>query len=75
MCIRDSYLLSWALLGLSLGLGRIFLLGIAAGALQAAWHLRLIQTRSREGCFKAFRLNHWLGLAVFAGVALDLALR
>ncbi len=70
-----TYLLSWALLGLSLGLGQIFLLGITAGALQAAWHFRLIQTRSREGCFKAFRLNHWLGLAVFAGVALDLALR
>jgi 4-hydroxybenzoate polyprenyltransferase len=43
--------------------------------LQAAWHYRLIQARSRDGCFKAFRLNHWLGMAVFAGVALDLALR
>ncbi|HRD97092.1 MAG TPA: 4-hydroxybenzoate octaprenyltransferase [Rubrivivax sp.] len=75
MLFYAAYLLSWALLGLSLGLGRIFLLGIAAGALQAAWHYRLIQARSREGCFKAFRLNHWLGLAVFAGVALDLALR
>ncbi len=75
MLFYAAYLLSWALLGLSLGLGPIFLLGIAAGALQAAWHYRLIQARSREGCFKAFRLNHWLGLAVFAGVALDLALR
>jgi 4-hydroxybenzoate polyprenyltransferase len=75
MLFYAAYLLSWALLGLSLGLGRIFLLGIAAGALQAAWHYRLIQARSREGCFRAFRLNHWLGLAVFAGVALDLALR
>jgi 4-hydroxybenzoate polyprenyltransferase len=75
MLFYTAYLLSWALLGLSLGLGRIFLLGIAAGALQAAWHFRLIQTRSREGCFKAFRLNHWLGLAVFAGVVLDLAVR
>ncbi len=75
MLFYAAYLLSWALLGLSLGLGHIFLLGIAAGALQASWHYRLIQARSREGCFKAFRLNHWLGLAVFAGVALDLALR
>ncbi len=75
MLFYAAYLLSWALLGLSLGLGRIFLLGIAAGALQAGWHYRLIQARSREGCFRAFRLNHWLGLAVFAGVALDLALR
>ena len=75
MLFYAAYLLSWAWLGLSLGLGRVFLLGIAAGVLQAAWHYRLIQARSREGCFKAFRLNHWLGMAVFAGVALDLALR
>jgi 4-hydroxybenzoate polyprenyltransferase len=75
MAFYAAYLLSWAWLGLSLGLGRVFLLGIGAGALQAAWHYRLIQARSRDGCFKAFRLNHWLGMAVFAGVALDLALR
>jgi len=75
MLFYAAYLLSWAWLGLSLGLGRIFLLGIAAGVVQAAWHYRLIQARSRDGCFRAFRLNHWLGMAVFAGVALDLALR
>ncbi len=75
MLFYAAYLLSWAWLGLSLGLGRVFLLGICAGALQAVWHYRLIQARSREGCFRAFRLNHWLGMAVFAGVALDLALR
>ena len=70
-----AYLLSWALLGRALGLGVVFLLGIGAAALQALWHFTLIRTRSREGCFKAFRLNHWVGFAVFAGVAVDLALR
>ncbi len=69
------YLVGWAAMGLSLGLGRVFLLGIAAGAVQAGWHFTLIRGRSREGCFKAFRLNHWLGFAVFAGVALDLLLK
>ncbi|CAD5373305.1 4-hydroxybenzoate octaprenyltransferase [Rubrivivax sp. A210] len=69
------YLASWAALGLSLGLGRVFLLGIAAAAVQAVWHFLLIRDRTREGCFRAFRLNHWLGCAVFAGAALDLALR
>jgi len=33
----------------------------------------LIRDRSREGCFRAFRLNHWLGATVFAGVALGYA--
>ncbi len=56
-------------------LGWPFLAGLAAAAAQAAWHVRLIWTRSREGCFKAFRLNHWLGCAVFAGVALGYAWR
>jgi 4-hydroxybenzoate polyprenyltransferase len=40
---------------------------------QAAWHYRLIRQRARDGCFKAFRLNHWLGLTLFVGVVLQLA--
>ena len=42
---------------------------------QALWHWRLIHDRTREGCFKAFRLNHWLGFTVFAGVVAGYALR
>jgi 4-hydroxybenzoate polyprenyltransferase len=49
----------------------LLMLGLAAAALQAAWHLVLIKDRTREGCFKAFRLNHWVGFAAFAGVALN----
>ena len=70
-----AYLLSWAAIGRSLGLGGMFLIGIAVAAAQAVWHYTLIRDRSRDGCFRAFRENHWLGCAVFAGVALDLALR
>lgn len=47
-------------------------IGIAAG--QAVWHRWLIRDREREGCFKAFRLNHWLGFTVFAGIAASYAL-
>ena len=39
---------------------------------QVVWHWRLIKDRTRDGCFKAFRLNHWLGFTVFAGVVLGL---
>ena len=35
----------------------------------------LIRDRTRDGCFKAFRLNHWLGFTVFAGVVAGYALR
>jgi 4-hydroxybenzoate polyprenyltransferase len=75
MAFYATYLLTWAALGLSLGLGRLYLAGLVVAAAQALWHFTLIRDRSREGCFKAFRLNHWLGFAVFAGVAADLALR
>jgi 4-hydroxybenzoate polyprenyltransferase len=75
MAFYALHLLGWIWLGGALGLGGWFLLGIAAAAAQALWHYTLIRERSREGCFTAFRANHWLGFAVFAGVALDLALR
>ena len=75
MAFYAVYLGSWAVMGTRLGLGRVFLLGIAAATAQALWHWTLIRDRGRDGCFKAFRKNHWLGFAVFAGVAADLALR
>ena len=48
-----------------------FIVAIAVAALQMMWHAWLIRDRSRDGCFKAFRLNHWVGFAVFAGIALS----
>jgi len=66
-----AYLVSWAWL-LDAGVRGLWLwLGLAAAAAQVTWHLALIRDRSRDGCFKAFRLNHWIGLSLFAGVALS----
>ena len=75
MAFYAAYLVSWGWIGRALGLGQVFLLGLAAAAAQAAWHYTLIRRRTREGCFRAFRMNHWVGFAVFAGVAGDLWLR
>jgi len=49
--------------------------GVAAAAAQVVWHGWLIRTRTREGCFKAFRVNHWVGFALFAGIAAGYGLR
>jgi len=49
-----------------------WMVGLAVAAAQALWHYRLIRLRTRDGCFTAFRHNHWLGLAVFAGIVLSL---
>jgi 4-hydroxybenzoate polyprenyltransferase len=45
------------------------LAGIGAAAAQAIWHYTLIRGRTREECFKAFRLNHWVAFAVVAAIA------
>jgi 4-hydroxybenzoate polyprenyltransferase len=71
MAFYALYLVGWLYLGLKLGLGPLYAAGILLGALQAGWHLTLIYERTREGCFKAFRLNHWVGAAVFAGTVLS----
>jgi 4-hydroxybenzoate polyprenyltransferase len=55
--------------------GALYALALAAAAVQAAWHFTLIRTRTRDGCFRAFRTNHWLGFTVFAGVVLGYGLR
>ena len=53
----------------------VLVTALALAGAQAAWHFTLIRDRSREGCFKAFRLNHWLGFTLYAGVAIGYALR
>lgn len=51
----------------------IYLIAIGLALGQALWHIWLIRKRQRDDCFKAFRLNHWLGFTVFAGIAASYA--
>jgi 4-hydroxybenzoate polyprenyltransferase len=48
-------------------------LGVAGGLM--LYHYFLIRDRSREGCFKAFRHNNWVGVAVFAGIVASYLLK
>jgi 4-hydroxybenzoate polyprenyltransferase len=61
-------LLCWAQVGRLTGLSLPFWAGLALAGAQAIGHVWLIRGRDRESCFTAFRLNHWLGATVFAGV-------
>ena len=61
--------------GLDAGLGGWFVAGMLVAAGIAVYHYTLIRHRERMPCFAAFRHNNWLGAAVFAGIALDFALR
>ena len=75
MCFYAVYLSVWAWLGfdgdIALGMRWPYFAGLAAAAALAGWHYTLIRERSRDGCFRAFRLNHWIGFAVFAGVVVS----
>ncbi len=55
-------------------LSNYFLVGWFAALACAIYHLKLISTRNRENCFKAFRHNNWLGGFLFLGIVLGLAL-
>jgi 4-hydroxybenzoate polyprenyltransferase len=68
------YLSIWALALVDIAHPAIYLIAIAIALGQALWHVWLIRGRGRDACFKAFRLNHWLGFTVFAGIALSYAL-
>ena len=63
----------WLLHDQGLGWPQWFSIEIAG--VQAFWHFGMIYKREREGCFRAFRMNHWLGATVFAGIAWGLHLR
>ena len=66
------YLAIWVLALVSRSPNALFYIAIAAAAAQVVWHWTLIRDRTRDGCFKAFRQNHWVGFSVFMGVVLGL---
>jgi 4-hydroxybenzoate polyprenyltransferase len=74
MLCYAAYLAIWAV-ALADWLPRpgVFFASLGLAGLQALWHGWLIRKRARDNCFTAFRLNHWLGFTVFAGIALSYA--
>lgn len=72
------FVLCWGLIAWVLApyrLGWPYWLGMGVAAAQIVWHFSLIKDRTREGCFVAFSKSHWIGAAIFAGVALGFALK
>jgi len=69
------YVFAMTLVGFRNAMGTIYYAGLAVAFALAVQHLWWIRTREREQCFRAFLDNHWLGFAVFSGVALDFAVR
>ncbi len=70
-----AYLLIWDVALIPYAQSAVFTIAFALAFGQVAWHYTLIRGRTRDGCFKAFRLNHWLGFTLFVGIAGSYALK
>jgi 4-hydroxybenzoate polyprenyltransferase len=67
-----AMLLVLALLGVQARLQWPFYVGLAAAGAMMVYHWVLIRGRSRDGCFRAFMHNNWVGGAIFAGIVFSL---
>jgi 4-hydroxybenzoate polyprenyltransferase len=65
----------YAGIGVMLGYGALYWLGLAGAAGCAVYHYVLIRGRDRMACFAAFRHNNWLGGVLFAGIAAHYAVQ
>jgi len=61
--------------GRNAGLGTLYNAGLIGGIGFFVYQQWLIRKRERALCFKAFLNNNWFGACIFAGIALDFALR
>ena len=64
-------LLTLVFAGQRAAFGSSYFAGLAAAAVLCLYQQWLIRGRDRDACFAAFLNNHWLGMVVFAGVAMD----
>jgi 4-hydroxybenzoate polyprenyltransferase len=62
-------------IGAGRGMGVLYYAGLTGAAALMGYHFRLIRSRDRDGCFKAFNQNNWVGAAIFAGMFADFAAR
>ena len=73
--LQGLMLLGLVLMGSRLSMGLWYFLGVALAAGFMAWHQYLIRDRDTAECFRAFLNNHYIGMMVFIGIALDYLFR
>jgi len=69
--LQLASLLCLYLAGQSFNLGLYYNASLAVAALLFGYQHYLIRERGSAGCFKAFQHNNWVGMVIFAGIALD----
>jgi 4-hydroxybenzoate polyprenyltransferase len=73
--LMGTFLLAMVFVGQRAALGWPYWLGLLVAAGLFGYQHWLIRDRLREACLSAFRHNNWLGLAVWIGIVLALAVR
>ncbi len=69
------FLAALLLVGLQAKLAPVYYGGLAIAALLVAAEFRMARRRDRDGCFRAFLHNNWVGATVFTAIVLGVVLR
>jgi 4-hydroxybenzoate polyprenyltransferase len=72
--LQASFLFTLCLIPKAIDLSYWFYLGLCGAVGLFVYQQYLIGNRTRDGCFKAFLNNHWVGLSIFLGVIVHYAL-
>ncbi len=70
--LQTLVILVLCIVGNQAELGSLYYLSVVVAATLFVYQQHLIRNREREGCFKAFLNNHWVGLAIFVGIVAEL---
>jgi len=73
--LMATFVLAMLLAGSRAHLQWPYLVGVAIAVALFGWQQWTIRDRSRAHCFAAFRNNNWVGLALWVGLVLALAIR
>jgi len=52
-----------------------YFVAVAIAAMLFAYQLWIMRSRDRDACFAAFRNNHWVGMTLWVGIAVTLAMK
>jgi 4-hydroxybenzoate polyprenyltransferase len=73
--LMGTFITAMVMVGTRAHLGWPYWVSVAGAAGLFGWQQWLIRHRERDACLSAFRHNNWLGLTLWIGIALALALR
>jgi 4-hydroxybenzoate polyprenyltransferase len=73
--LMATFLIAMALVAQRGHLHWPYFAGVGIAALLFVWQQWIMRGRDRDACFAAFRNNNWVGMALWAGIVMSLALK